>query len=145
MMGINNRNHYLRVICLYLQPSPVPLFRSSESRDELHHHQAPASYLGHLSYSLWSQCDRWDSEIQERDGENNCVPLLNWVESCLLVSECKPVCQSGKISVSQENNPIKCQNFGHLVILRKTQTLDWQSLFVEECWLSCCPRLNLAS
>ena len=25
MMGINNRNHYLRVICSYLQPSPVPL------------------------------------------------------------------------------------------------------------------------
>ena len=51
----------------------------------------------------------------------------------------------GNFFVSQENNPIKCQNFGHLVILRKTQTLDWQSLFVAECWLSCCPRLNLAS
>ena len=24
MMRINNRNHYLRVICLYLQRSPVP-------------------------------------------------------------------------------------------------------------------------
>lgn len=101
MMRINNRNHYLRVICLYLQPGPVPRVPliSPRARDELHHHQSPAlqpviSDIYHIHYDHNATVG---TRRFKREMARTILCLLKPSGKLfLVVSECKPVCLKRK-------------------------------------------------